>query len=433
MLTTLKLFLKKEQILFQYLAVFILLVAFMPKSSDTGFDLICWTTWANYIQANGLENIYKFGVDYPPLYHYVLFLFGKVYPTSELIALNIKSLKYVTLFFDFIGVYYVFKLVKYRYSSINHAFFATLIILLNIAYLYNNIFYGQVDALFSSMVFLSFYFAIQKKKTLSIIFIVLAVNFKLQAIIFFPFIALLILPQFYNQWSLKKTLINIIPAFIVQIAIISPFLFLGDFNSLIGVFTSSLGRYPLVSMGAYNIWSLFVDNPTHTHDKVYGIYGHSYNKIGLIIFSLFLFLGLIKLIVFDLKNFTQNKVSIPVEKLLLIGSIISFVFFYFNTQMHSRYIHPSMLFLGAYALFSKRFHSFALLSLAYFLNIEDSIKVLKGNFSSYTQFYFDPKFISFLYLCTFLMMLYDLFILKGSKYKFKLSSKNKKNTIDKEL
>lgn len=61
---------------------------------------------------NGLNNIYKFGVDYLPLYHYLLFFYGKLVGDTAGIVHGINSLKLVTLLFELMGVYYAYLIVK---------------------------------------------------------------------------------------------------------------------------------------------------------------------------------------------------------------------------------------------------------------------------------------------------------------------------------
>lgn len=412
---------QNQKIALQYILLFIVIVFFMPKSNDTGFDLICWVTWANFIQANGLEKIYKFDVDYLPLYHYVLFIYGKIFDSSELVAKNIMFIKYIILLADFLGVIFVYRLIKSKYTTPQYAFFATLFILLNISYLYNNIFYGQVDALFTNMSFLSLFFALKKKKSMSIIFLVLALNFKLQAIVFVPFLALILLPQFYNNWSFKTIIMTLLPSIIIQFLILLPFIYSGDIGKLFFVVKNSMGKYPLVSMGAHNFWNFVMDTPSNVHDKNGGLFGRSYNKLGLAMFAISYAALMFPLFKFNYMIIKNKVATISVDKLLLSGGIIAIVFFFFNTQMHARYVHPSMIFLGAYALFAKRPIPFILFSLAYFFNIEQSMKVLKQNFQEYTVFVFNPLFISSLYLILIGVLFYELFFVKSSVEKYKIS------------
>ena len=398
-----------KKIITAYLFILLVFVAFMPDSGPGGFDKICFTSWSNYIFANGLQNIYKFGIDYLPIFQYILFLYGKTQGTAENVVMNINSLKYVTLLFDVFSAYLVYSFVKTKYKTKESAFLATLFILLNIAYFYNNVIYGQVDGIYTCMVFISILYGLKKNVSLSVFFIVLAINFKLQAIIFLPLISLLIFPEIWNNLSFKNIIIWLTPVFILQILILLPFIISGDLLILLKVVKSSMGKYPKVSMGAFNVWYLFFEDPSQIFDKQ-GIFGRSYNRYGLLVFSISLFITiwyLIKQTFFILKRKKYN--SVVTEKIILMATLTPLVFFYFNTQMHSRYIHPSILFGGIYALYTKRPLAFVLLSIAYFLNIENGSKLLKSDITPYKYFLFQPLFVSCIYIMAIIVLLYELY------------------------
>lgn len=398
-----------KKILLGYLIVFVAFIVFMPDSGPGKFDRICFVAWANYIQANGLQNIYKFGIDYLPLYQYFLFLYGVFQGNTENIIANINSLKYITLAFDIFSTYLAFRFIRNHYKSNESAFLATLFILLNLAFLYNNIFYGQVDGIYTSMVFVSIYFGLKKKVSLSIIFVVLAINFKLQAIIFLPLIGLLLFPEIWKNLSFKNLMIWLLPAVVLQLLILLPFILSGDLFTLLNVVKSSMGKYPFVTMGAFNFWYWIFEEPNQIFDKQ-GIFGRSYNRYGLLLFVISLFFAikpLIKQALLALKN--QMFTSISKERILLIATITPLVFFYFNTQMHSRYMHPSILFGGIYALYTRRPYAFILLSIAYFLNIESGMKILKNDIVPYEYFFFQPLFVSCVYFIAIILLYYELY------------------------
>lgn len=398
-----------KKIIGAYLLILLVFVAFMPNNGPGGFDIICFTSWSNYIFANGLQNIYKFGIDYLPIFQYILFLYGKTQGSTENIISNINSLKYVTLLFDVFSAYLAYSFIKTKYKTKESAFLATLFILLNIAYFYNNVIYGQVDGIYTCMVFISILYGLKKNISLSVFFIVLAINFKLQAIIFLPLIGLLIFPEIWKNLSFKNIIIWLTPVFILQILILLPFIFSGDLLILLKVVKSSMGKYPKVSMGAYNVWYLFFEDPSQIFDKQ-GIFGRSYNRYGLLAFSISLFFT-IWLLIKQTFNILKGKKynSIPTEKIIIMATLTPLVFFYFNTQMHSRYIHPAILFGGAYALYTKRPLAFVLLSIAYFLNIENGAKILKSDITPYTYFFFQPLFVSFIYITAIIVLLYELY------------------------
>lgn len=408
-----------KQIILSYSAIFIILLFLIPFPQHGGYDRLCWTTWANFIFGNGLENIYKFDVDYLPLYHYVLYFYGLIQGSSEKIVSNINQLKYVTLLFEVVSIYFVYLLILPKYKTQFTAFFATLFILLNISFLYDNFLYGQVDGIYTAMAFISIFFAINKRVGLSLLFIVIAINFKLQAIVFLVLVGLILIPEIIKNFTFSNLIFWVLPSLIFQVLVILPFVVSGDFSTLVYVIKSSMGRYPKVSMGAYNIWYLIFDAPYEINDKQ-GVFGRSYHKYGLLLFFVTSGIALLPLIQNAFNAILKRKVKeVSVAYILLVATIIPFVFFFFNTQMHSRYVHSSVLMGGAYALYTKRAWSYVLLSVAYFFNIEGGIKMLKGDINEYKTLLFQPKFVVFVFLIALLRLFYELF------YKKYLSSERK--------
>jgi hypothetical protein len=198
-------------------------------------------------------------------------------------------------------------------------------------------------------------------------------------------------------------------AFVLQIFILIPFIIKEQFSNVMFAATSSVGRYPATSMGAYNIWYFIIENPFIVNDNFGN--GISYNSYGLFMFlsaASITFLNPIKSLMISIIE-KQYKIELHLEKLMLIAALSFFCFFYFNTQMHARYIHPAMVFLGLYALFTFKIMPFALISIAYFLNIEGSSKIFKGDILEFTVFWFNPVFVSSLFLLVFIYSVYLLF------------------------
>lgn len=404
---------RDKWVIFSLLAIFVLFTLLLPDSTPPGrFDRSCWISWANYIDAHGLQNIYKFGVDYLPLFHYFLFVFAKLSGGTEGIIANINYLKLVTLFCDLIGVYYAYLIIRPTFKNIITASFAVLALPLNISFFYNNIIYGQVDGVYTAMTLISLYYGIKKMPIWSFLFMVLAINLKLQAIIFVPIVLLINISNNKQNITLKNVLNWVWPTILVQTIIILPFALVGDLDKAWHAVHTAMGRYERVSMNAYSFWVPFFKNPFTTHDGT-GIWGLSYNSYGLL-----LFVGASALAIWPLFwqvfNYVFKKsrtVTYPLEKVFLIAGIVAIVFFYFNTQMHSRYVHPAVVFLGVYAIYTRRFLPYILFSCCYFFNIEGGAKILKGNIVPYKWLVFQPWFVSFFYGITVII----LFVLLYSK------------------
>lgn len=388
----------KGSILFLFL-VFILFFLFTPDTTTPGkFDRRCWITWSNYMLSNGLENVYNLGVNYLPLYHYVLYAYAKLAGSTENIIYHINSLKYFTLFFELIGVFFILLLARKKYINNYMVWLTSMAIIFNPAFFYDSVLYGQVDGIYSTFIFVSVFFGIVKKPTLSSIAFLVALNLKLQAITYVPLVFLVNLESVLKDISFSKILSILMPSVVLQVLILLPFAVNGNLGGIWKVITESEGRYPFVSMGAFNFWYFFVENPKAVYDKM-GFLGRSYHRYGQILYIVMIMLAIFPYLKWNYEVLIKKKVlpAFPVEKILLMGVLMSIIFFYFNTEMHSRYVHASIIFAGAYALYSKRYLIFSVLSLAYFLNIESSAKILKGDIIEYSYFFFNPVFVASLF------------------------------------
>ena len=414
-------FSKDLKIFTLYTFIFIIGCVLMPKTYVWGYnDRNCWVSWCNYIHHFGIQNIYKLKVDYPPLIHYFLWLLAKTLRSSENIFMNIYKLKYMVLLIETISIFYVYKILELK--KIKNAHLLPLFILFNIAFWYNNALFGQVDGVYTAFAFISLSFAILKKPSLSLVFFVFCVNFKLQGIIFLPVIAIVLFNEI-KRYSISKIIFTVLPPIILQFLIMFPFIYVGDLKLALNSFSESMGRYPMVSMGAYNIWSLIFDSPQIMNDNM-GIFHFSYNSFGLIAFFGLSGLVLLPFAFKSLGFFDKTlKLEFNFENMLLVCVLIILFFTYFNTQMHARYSHPIILFAGTLAILRKDYMRFLLVSLAVFLNMEGASKILKGNIADFKTFWFQPWFVSLVFLTIIVLYFYDFVVLmvKGTKKRSSLN------------
>lgn len=390
-----------------YLVLYLFLAILIPKSGHPS-DFNCWTDWTSAIFSKGLGNIYCHGTNYLPLYQYFLMLFGYFQGSVSNIHENINSLKYLNLLFDVIGVYCVFLFVHEKLKNTRKSVLLSILLLFNLAYLYNTMIWGQVDAIFTAFIFIAFYFSLQNKILLTLLFSLLSLNMKLQAIIFFPFIGLILLPSLIRKFNSKLLLTWIIIPAILQLIILLPFYLQGDLEKVLAVVTNSVGTFPKVSMNAYNIWYWLIDDePMGVLDtNTYG--GLSYYQWGLYSFIIAYTATLFPLLrnrVLLLMN--KQNVDLSLNKLLLIATLIPIVFFFFNTQMHERYSHPMLIFAGTYAILNKKYVVYILLSIAYFLNLELVLDYF--NIESSNLFFLNPDFVAALFFAAIVLLFYALY------------------------
>ena len=395
----------------KYLSISFILFAFFaviaPRSGHP-WDVYCWAEWSNYTLNNGLGSIYNSGTDYLPLYHYILNIYGAMQGSRDVIYSNIHYLKLFTLIFHFITGYFVYLFVKRENESWDSALLNTLYYLVNIAVLYNVIIWSQVDIILTCFVFISVYFAIHHKALLSVVFLVVALNFKLHAVIFFPVIGLLLLPDMVQSFSFKKSVISILVVFVLQFLIVLPFILGGSIQNLPGVITGSVGKFSVISAYAFNLWHLLLKGDLANLPDTVVAFGLTYNTWGLLLFFTSSFIALfpfLKQVYVSLK--TKKALQLPIETILITCALIPVLFFYFNTQMHERYSHPALVFLITYGILQKKPLLPVIASVAYFLNLEAELKFLA--LPKYSTLIFDSRFISVLWLMTMLGLYLQLY------------------------
>src|SRR5690606_35429708 len=91
------------------------------------------------------------------------------------------------------------------------------------------------------------------------------------------------------------------------------------------------------------------------------------------------------------------------------GALIALAFFYFNTQMHERYSHPTFIFLIALVVNNwKMIFPYVLFSFSYFMNMEFVLRVM--NWDNYdTTLLFNRTLIAAVYGILILYLLFFLY------------------------
>ena len=224
-------------------ALFVLYIIFLPKEYFEG-DFGFWTNWCSQMMDFGLTSVYESGCNYHPIFLYFLYGFGKICGSNEMLFEQINYIKIIPLIFDFIGVLAFLYFFKNQKKSI----FLPLFLILNLAYLYNTMFWGQVDSIYTTLSLLSIIFALLGNINLAVVFIVFAFNSKLQAIIFLPIFGLVLLPDVIK--NPKKIVYLFAFGFVTQLMILMPFILKGKVGQVISVFTGGVDHYTNVSLFA---------------------------------------------------------------------------------------------------------------------------------------------------------------------------------------
>ncbi|MFM6984392.1 MAG: hypothetical protein ACKOXF_09675 [Chitinophagaceae bacterium] len=390
---------------------YVILLLLMPNFGHA-WDCACWGMWATRMNSNGIASAYTEGstVNYLPLYLYVLRGYGYLVGTEKIFPL-IYTLKVVTLLFDVGSAIIISSYFREKKRAWQYILFT----LINIGFIYNTIIWNQVDSILSFFLLAAFTLSYKKHLSGGILFFLLALNVKLQAIVFLPVLGLMWLPLM----SWRRILEALSIAFLAELLILSPFIYAGVTSNISVVITGSVDYYQSVSMNAFNLWYLLLDGDLmFVKDTIKTVVGLSYKQVGLILFfgsSLYVMWGVLK----DSWQVIIKKAGsrLQLDHWLWIMTLVPIFFFYLNTQMHERYIHPAIVFLTLLAFRQKLYGPWLIISMAYALSLESICKILK--LENYDTLIFHQKFISLLYAISLVLLIYHWIKTKPLKGCFK--------------
>jgi Gpi18-like mannosyltransferase len=355
----------------EILLLFALYLVILPQSY-MDYDMGFWREWALYLHHNGLGNAYNGTINYLPVYVYGLYFYDLLQGTDTNIIHHINSIKVLFVIFDFLPV---FVLCCFRQKIFSFKI-PYLYLLLNVAYVFTSMVWGQIDSIYTNLAFLAILTGLLYPVAGSLLFL-LALNTKPQAIEFIPIMSLVLL---YSVRSASTVIKILLSAVAVQFVILLPFIHSGGVGRLLHISGHVVGLYQQLSLCAFNFWYLAArGNPFFIKDTSTYIL-LSYRTIGLLLFTASaaaVLIPLMKRIWLARKN-TLGIDSQTYSQLLLGTGLLCLFFFYFNTEMHERYAHPVIIFFFFYGVVSKNYKLYVLVSISYFLSLDKSFSFPDG-------------------------------------------------------
>ncbi len=396
---------QRQQIVLSCL-FFVFTISLSPGLTGFIWDLGLLRNWAVNIHEKGLCNTYSSGTDYLPLFQYMLAAFVKLAGSVDDINRTICYFRMLPLAADYFALWIVYRWIDRRVDYV----FLLLCGMLNIGFSYNTVIWGQVDGIFTALIITSLYLLHRGKPFWSALVMVLAINSKLQAVIFVPLWGLLMITELHRSRRWKAVLYIVPTMLLLQALILTPFAFgKGGVAAVWRVVSGSVGIFPYLTCNASNVWYWIVpDLSRETRDDVHTVIGLTYMQIGLLSFYAASFITLWPLLRHTILTLAgRTSALFPKEKLWFSAALIALVFYYFNTQMHERYCHPAFIFLTAYAFCNNRYGLYILFSIAYFLSLERVLQWLR--LANYDTLIFEPRFIAVLFAIAIVWLLFLLY------------------------
>ncbi len=338
------------------------------------YDMGFWQQWALYIHEHGLSNAYNAGspINYFPVYVYCVYLFDLLQGTGANIIHNINNLKIFFVCFDFLPIVV---LCAFRQKILSFKI-PYLFLMLNIAYVFNSMVWGQIDSIYTNLAFLAVITTLCYPVG-GILLYLLALNTKQQAIEFLPVIGIVYYYSARKTGTLIKTVIAVAG---LQTIILLPFMHDGGIGRLVQFGANAVGLYHNLSISAFNIWYLIAPGNPYFIDDTGTFMVFSYRTWGLVLFAISAIVVLMPLVkrVLQLRRNGMSFNKPAYRILFLCTGMLCLCFFYFNTQMHERYAHPIIILFFFYGVSSKNYKLFVLASIPYFLSLDKAFSYPDG-------------------------------------------------------
>jgi Gpi18-like mannosyltransferase len=382
------------------------LALFTPRYSFE-YDQQAFNSWCNFIFENGVSEIHSIknpDFNYSPLICYLFWLFGKCMGSTQNITNNFYLLKVVALGFDFIAAFLIAHMVQEKALQV----ISFLALAANPIFIYNSYCWGQFDGVLSCLIFLSFLSLLRQNFLWGVVYMVLAINLKLQAIIFLPPLIILALYILYRNQSFYLVIPAFITGIILQIFILLPFILNNKMNEIWHTILGTVGYFPSITHTANNFWWIVLGSEVRGMTDTIKIGFLTYRHAGLLLFATTSFFAMAPLLTVCIKKIYYNKNTVfPLSQMAITFALIPLLFFFFNTQMHERYSHPAFVFVALFSFTQKKYLAFIIMCLAYLGNIEPAVQSF--HFPNYGILLFNNLFVACLYALLIVILFYHLY------------------------
>lgn len=406
---------------------FCFLIFFIPYST---FDWDSYVRWADKMREMTLSNIYMHSaVNYMPINIFGIYAWQLICGWLNWdLRSHFHFIKIFPMLFDVATVALLYRFAK-KYSA--SLLTVAILFLPNLAFHYNSFVWGQFDGIYTFFVLLSAYFILNKRPIWAFLAFVLALNSKIQAVIFWPaLISFVWLHIFQTEkrsvWTFAKTItVSTLFGLAIQILLFMPFTATSPFEIIRLVLARSVSLSTWVTFNADNFWTLIGVPSMTVSDTERWVGGITYHTWGYLLFVIATGLIFLPLLGYFLAYYFPKQLKalhvpaisfdkVPEQVLAQIFSLILYIqglsFFYFLTQMHERYSHPAIVFAGLFAVLSRKKMIFILTCLAYVINLERIQRVWATTFDL-SQISWIGQFSALLYLISLVLAFRYLYAL----------------------
>ena len=297
--------------------------------------------------------------DYPPFNVYIFWLFGSVAAALDLWSSPylIYLVKLPANLFDIATAALIFAALRRHDERL--AVFAAAAYAFNPAVMFDAAVWGQMDAIYTFFIVLSFLMLLRRQLELSAVSFAIAVLTKPQSVVALPPLLIYVANYLLSKTDARRrrmeslrlllsALVFVAASFLLVVPFVPPHeggladRIVNSLAFLNEVYTEGYECYPYTSINAYNVWALLLMG--FWKPDVQEFLGLSYRTYGVLMFCV-----LAAVVLFSLwrqlpKDSGGNLVE--VEILAFSTFLMFFSFFMTMTRMHERYMFPAFAFLA---------------------------------------------------------------------------------------
>jgi len=297
-----------------------ILFAFLLRYSLRNFqndDYYYYTRpWYDFIRENGGIRALKYPFsNYTPPYLYLMVIAETLFSGLP----KIFAIKLISIIFDFIASFFVYRIVRLRYPQGKVPMIAALSFLFLPTVFINSAFWGQADVIYTTGLLACVYFLLKERPLPALIAFGLAVSVKLQAIFLVPLLLILLLRK-----KLPWHGFLLIPGMYILLMI--PAWIVGrPMQELLTIYLAQGETYHALAMNAPNLYT-WLPNEMYNTVLPIGFIGAAL-VIGLFIFHVY-----------------RSTSPIHPNAIIQLALISTLIMPFFIPKMHDRYFYPSDVF-----------------------------------------------------------------------------------------
>ncbi len=327
----------------------------MPLPDPYDADLSTfWRPWMAFAAQNGLAQLYLRGepaVNYPPFYLTLLAGLGSLYrlviPDFAYTPLQSILIKLPGVVADLgvtVLIYYAARLTVAEGRKETLPLAAAALWAFNPAIIYVSAYWAQVNSIHTFWLLAALLAALGRRWGWSGVFMALSLLTKLQAIVLLPLLLFL-------AWRWRGLVrLGLGGALTLAVGLL-PFAATGALRAVLSVYGGSVGYYPRLTVGAYNLWwsadyvgRKLLGRPPTNDLRLFGPVTIQWLSLGL--FAAYVALILWALARSTRPDRTDEKTALAV---FFAAGMLFFGFFMLPTEIHERYILPALAFLAPVA------------------------------------------------------------------------------------